>query len=184
MTNNKIILICTAIIWGVFLVNGFLLNDSLNSYGIQPRSLTGLWGVLCAPFLHASLMHIISNTISFAILGSMVLIRQKSHFLDVTIMATLVSGLGVWLIGSHDTVHIGASAVVFGYFGFLVTYGWFSKNIMSIIISLIVGFLYGGMIWGVLPLRPGISWEGHLLGFIGGVIAAKLIAKDREQEAV
>jgi membrane associated rhomboid family serine protease len=91
----------------------------------------------------------------------------------------LVSGLGVWLFGSAG-LHIGASGVVFGYLGFLLARGYFERNIPSILLSVIVGFLYGGAIWGVLPTQPGVSWEGHLFGFIGGVIAARFLSQRKK----
>jgi membrane associated rhomboid family serine protease len=91
----------------------------------------------------------------------------------------LVSGLGVWLFGASG-VHVGASGLIFGYLGFLLLRGYFERNFPSILLSLIVGFLYGGAIWGVLPTQPGISWEGHLFGFIGGVLAARLLARRKK----
>jgi membrane associated rhomboid family serine protease len=92
----------------------------------------------------------------------------------------LVSGLGTWLVGSSNSVHIGASGIIFGYLGFLLLRGYFERNFPSILLSLIVGFLYGGTIWGVLPIQYGVSWQMHLFGFIGGVIAARLLARRKK----
>lgn len=162
--------------WVLELVNFFVFRQALNIYGIIPRHLVGLRGILFAPFLHASLGHLIANSIPFLILGWLVMLQETSDFFVVTAITMLVSGLGVWLFGASG-VHVGASGVIFGYLGFLLLRGYFERNFASILLSLIVGFLYGGTIWGVLPTQPGISWEGHLFGFVGGVIAARLLAR-------
>jgi membrane associated rhomboid family serine protease len=91
----------------------------------------------------------------------------------------LVGGLGTWLIGSPG-VHVGASGLIFGYLGFLLARGYFERNFPSILLAIVVGSLYGGAIWGVLPTQPGISWEGHLFGFIGGVLAARFLARTKK----
>ncbi|MFM7788135.1 MAG: rhomboid family intramembrane serine protease, partial [Microcystis panniformis] len=92
----------------------------------------------------------------------------------------LVGGLGVWLFAAPGSIHIGASILIFGYLGFLLLRGYFQRNIPSILLSILVFLLYCGTIWGVLPSRPGISWQGHLFGFLGGVLAAKLIATEKK----
>lgn len=96
-------------------------------------------------------------------------------FFTVTLITMLVGGLGVWLIGAQNSVHIGASILIFGYLGFLLFRGYFRRDIPSIAVSLLVFFLYGGVLWSVLPTTPGVSWEGHLFGLIGGAIAAKYL---------
>ncbi len=165
--------------WVLELVNFFVFRQALNLYGIIPRNIIGLRGILFAPLLHASLGHLIANTIPFLVLGWFVMLQETSDFFVVTGITMLVSGLGVWLLGASG-VHVGASGVIFGYLGFLLLRGYFERNFASILLSLIVGFLYGGMIWGVLPTQLGISWEGHLFGFIGGVIAARLLARRKK----
>ena len=167
-----------AIIWVLEFVDVFL-GGALNRYGILPRNLIGLRGILFAPFLHGNFAHLIANTIPFLTLGWFVMLRETSDFFVVTGITMLVSGLGVWLIGSSG-LHIGASGVVFGYLGFLLARGYFERNIPSILLSVIVGFLYGGAIWGVLPTQPGVSWEGHLFGFVGGVIAARFLSQRKQ----
>ncbi|MBD1809395.1 rhomboid family intramembrane serine protease [Microcoleus sp. FACHB-SPT15] len=167
-----------ATIWVLEFVDVFL-GGALNRYGILPRNLIGLRGILFAPFLHGNFAHLIANTIPFLTLGWFVMLRETSDFFVVTGITMLVSGLGVWLIGSSG-LHIGASGVVFGYLGFLLARGYFERNIPSILLSVIVGFLYGGAIWGVLPTQPGVSWEGHLFGFIGGVIAARFLSQRKQ----
>jgi membrane associated rhomboid family serine protease len=167
-----------ATIWVLEFVDVFL-GGALNRYGILPRNLIGLRGILFAPFLHGNFAHLIANTIPFLTLGWFVMLRETSDFFVVTGITMLVSGLGVWLIGSSG-LHIGASGVVFGYLGFLLARGYFERNIPSILLSVIVGFLYGGAIWGVLPTQPGVSWEGHLFGFVGGVIAARFLSQRKQ----
>jgi membrane associated rhomboid family serine protease len=107
------------------------------------------------------------------------MLRETSDFFVVTIITMLVSGLGVWLTAPAYSIHIGASGVIFGYFGFLLLRGYFERSFAAILFSLIVGLLYGGLIWGVLPLQYGISWQGHLFGFIGGALAARLLAQSK-----
>lgn len=159
------------------------LGGALNQFGIRPHSLIGLRGILFAPFLHGNLLHLIANTVPFLILGWLVMLRRTSDFLPVTAVVMLVSGLGTWLFAPSYTLHIGASGVVFGYLGFLLSRGYFERSLGSIAMSVIVGVLYGGMIWGVLPGQLGISWQGHLFGFIGGIIAARLLAKPRSSRS-
>jgi len=165
-----------AVMWGLELIDLVIFHNALNRYGILPRHIIGLRGILFAPFLHGGLPHLIANTIPFLTLGWFVMLQETSDFFIVTAITMVVSGLGVWLIGSPG-VHIGASGLVFGYLGFLLLRGYFQRNIPSILLSLLVGFLYGGAIWGVLPTVPGVSWEGHLFGFIGGIIAARLLSQ-------
>ncbi len=177
-TQGKILGGFVTLIWVLELVD-FFLGGALNSYGIRPREIIGLRGILFAPFLHGGLPHLIANTIPFLTLGWFVMLQETSDFFIVTGITMLVSGLGVWLFGSPG-VHIGASGLIFGYLGFLLLRGYFERNIPSILLSLIVGFLYGGALWGVLPTVPGISWEGHLFGFIGGGIAARFLARRKK----
>ena len=169
-----------ALMWLIELVDILVFRQALNIYGILPRQIIGLRGILFAPFLHGGLGHLIANTLPFLILGWFVMLRETSDFFVVTGITMLVSGLGVWLFGSPG-LHIGASGIVFGYLGFLLLRGYFERNIPSILLSLIVGVLYGSLIWGVLPLQQGISWEGHLFGFIGGVLAARLLTRPKKK---
>ena len=170
-----------AIFWGLEIVDSSFLRGSLDLYGIRPRSLIGLRGILFAPFLHGSFAHLAANTAPFLTLGWLVMLREMSDFFVVTIITMLVSGIGVWLTAPAYSIHIGASGLIFGYFGFLLLRGYFERSFAAILFSLIVGLLYGGIIWGVLPLQYGISWQGHLFGFIGGAIAARLLARPKRR---
>jgi membrane associated rhomboid family serine protease len=178
-TQAKLLGALVAIFWIVTFVNEIFLRGQLNTLGILPLNLVGLRGILFAPFLHGGFYHVAANTVPFIVLGWLVMLRNISDFYFVSIIAALVGGLGTWLIGNPNSVHIGASGVIFGYFGYLLFRGYFERSFVAIAISLIIAFTYGSLIWGVLPTRSYISWEGHLFGFIGGIIAAKLLSPSK-----
>jgi membrane associated rhomboid family serine protease len=158
-----------AIIWVVELIN-MSMDYRLNAWGIVPREVSGLRGIPCSPFLHAGIPHVLLNTIPFIILGTLVIIRGVNNFLGVSLFIILLGGLGVWIFGRHAQ-HVGASGLIFGYFGYLLARGWYGRDLISILIAVLVLILYGGMIWGMLPLREYVSFEGHLCGFIAGGIS-------------
>jgi membrane associated rhomboid family serine protease len=167
------------LIWLVEVVDRLIFKGTLDQLGVQPRSLIGLRGVLLMPFLHGGVGHLIANTIPFLVLGALIMLGGVSSFFSVSAVIIVVSGLGVWLLGSADSVHMGASGLVFGFFGFLVTRAYFERSPGSILLALIAIIFYGGIIWGILPLQTGVSWLAHLFGFIGGVLAAYLLSKRR-----
>jgi membrane associated rhomboid family serine protease len=152
-------------------------------YGIIPRRVIGLRGILFSPFLHGNFPHLIANTVPFLTLGWLVMLRRTSDFWIVTAIAAFIGGLGTWLIAPSFSIHIGASGIVFGYLGLLLSRGYFERNFGSMALSVTVGVLYGGLLWGVLPQQPGISWQGHLFGFIGGVVAARILAAPKPPKA-
>lgn len=172
-----------AIMWAVEILDQFVfragLRETLDIYGIIPRTTIGLRGILFAPFLHGNFAHLIGNTVPFIALGWLIMLRETSDFFWVSLISAFVSGLSTWIFGSSG-VHIGASGVIFGYLGYLLARGYFERSMTAIGMSLFVGALYGSLIWGVLPTRIGISWEGHLFGFLGGVLAARLLTPKRE----
>ncbi|AIE75684.1 MULTISPECIES: rhomboid family intramembrane serine protease [unclassified Synechocystis] len=175
----SIIVSFLAIFWLLEILDAFVFQGSLDQFGIYPRSLEGLRGILFAPFLHADFGHLIANSVPFVVLAWLVMLQEVSDFWIVTIITMAVGGLGVWLIAPPNTVTVGASILIFGYLGFLLLRGWFQKNLASIVLSIVVLVLYGSALWGLLPGRPGVSWQGHLFGFIGGAIAAWLIAREK-----
>ncbi len=168
-----------ATLWAIYIIDALFLGGSLRSHGIRPRQLTGLSGILFGPLFHGSISHLFNNSIGIILLGSIILLRGIAKFIFVTLVSMLISGIGIWLIGGSGTNHIGYSGIIFGYFGYLLLTGIFDKKLGSILISIFTVTLYGGMIFGVLPTHVGISWEGHLFGFIGGVISAFLLSKFR-----
>jgi membrane associated rhomboid family serine protease len=160
------------LMWVVFFAT-VATGGALLSFGIIPRSLIGLRGILFAPFLHGSLAHLLANSIPFAMMGWFVMLRDSRHFIPVTAAAMLGSGFLAWLLGAPGSVHVGASGVIFGYLGFLMLSGWYARSIASIMISILVTVMWGGLVFGVLPGQVGISWQAHLGGFIGGALAAR-----------
>lgn len=176
----KILIVSIVIFWVVEVLDIVVFQGSLDRYGIQPHSAIGLRGIVFAPFLHGGLGHLMANTIPFITLGWLTMIQETSDFYIVSVISALVGGLGVWIFGSPDSVHIGASILIYGYLGFLLLRGYFQKNFPSIALSVFVAIAYGSFIWGVFPSKIGVSWEGHLFGFIGGAIAAKLVAQENK----
>lgn len=158
--------------WVTFVVNT-MLGGALNQFGIVPRTTEGLWGILFAPFLHGNLNHLVANTIPFLALGWMVMLRDAKHFLPVTFFSMLGAGLMAWTLGAPGSVHIGASGVVFGYLGFLLLAGVYTRSFWSIVLSLVTAGLWGGLVLGIAPGQAGISWQAHLGGFMGGILAAR-----------
>ena len=164
-----------AAFWVVFAANT-LLGGALLRYGVIPRTIVGLRGILFAPFLHGSIDHIVANSIPFLALGWMVMLRDEDHFLPVTIAGMVGSGLMAWLFGAPGSVHIGASGVIFGYLGFLMLSGWYTRSFGSIFLSAIVTLVWGSLVFGMMPTIPGVSWQSHVGGFLGGVLAARAVS--------
>ena len=160
------------VLWGLELVDTVLLRGALNRLGIRPRTFGGLIGVAFAPLLHGGLRHLATNTGPFAVLGWLLLLRGIPDFVVVTAVVWLTSGLGAWLFGGPRTNHLGVSGVVFGYFSFLLCIGYFERSPLALGVAALTGILYSGMIWGVLPIRRGKSWQSHLFGLVGGGLAA------------
>ncbi len=176
-SNMRVLVGLVAVMWVVEVFNGFM-GHGLNSYGILPRTTGGLIGIPLAPFLHAGIGHVLGNTIPLLALGSLTVLQVRNAFGVATLFIVCVGGAGVWLIGRPD-FHVGASGLVFGYFGFLVARGWFDRRFVPILVAVAVLVLYGGLLFGVLPTRGFVSWEGHLCGLAAGVLAARFIRGDR-----
>ena len=163
----------------VEVVNG-LLNHSLNSYGIVPRTTSGLIGIPLSPLLHGSFLHAQSNAVGLLALGGLAAITGGGRFPQVFLIIVLLGGLGVWLVGRPAT-HIGASGLVFGFFGFLMLKGLVDRSILSIVVAIVVAGVFGYMILtGILPTQDYISWEGHLCGLLAGALAAVMLRRRRD----
>ncbi len=175
----KPILAFVAVLWLLELIDILFFRQGLNSLGIRPRSLEGLRGILFAPLLHAGLGHLATNTLPLLVLGFFVLLRGFSTFLVVTATVWLVGGLGTWLTGGVNTLHLGASIIVFGYLGYLLARAFYERSLNALLIAVVVGLLYGGALFGILPLRSGVSWQGHLFGLVGGILAARMGTKPK-----
>ena len=155
-------------------INLVFCRGAFNIFGIRPRTDIGLLGILFAPFLHGSWTHLLGNMTSFFILGWFVMLGGTDEFYIVTAFTTLVGGFGVWLFG-RPKPHFGASGVIFGYLGFLLLRAYFEHDVLAIILSTVVGFFYGQLLWLVFPIVERMSWEGHLFGFLSGVLAARYL---------
>jgi membrane associated rhomboid family serine protease len=174
--------IMMALMWGLEIVDA-ILGQPTNAYGVRPRETDGLIGILLAPVLHGGFPHLIANTLPFAVLGFLTLLRGMRRFALATGFIVVFGGLGVWLFGGSNTSHIGASGLIFGYFGYLMALAIFERSLKSIVLAVFVGLFYGGMIFGVFPGTPGVSWEGHMFGFLAGCGWAWLENKRRSAVA-
>ena len=159
------------LLWIIEVIN-LGLGGSLVVFGIHPHTLMGLLGILFAPFLHASLSHLMMNTVMFVVLGGILLLRDRRDFLAVSVLGALGSGLGAWVLGGAGTVHVGLSGVLFAYLGYLMARGIFERSLVAILLSVAVTWLFGSMAWGVLPFTVGVSWQAHLFGFLTGILTA------------
>ncbi len=170
----KTVLAFLAVLWAVETVNT-LLGHRLNVFGIYPRELETLPGIVLWPLLHANFQHLIMNTTPLAMLGFFVALRGWRVFAKASLLILVLGGLGVWLFG-RPAYHIGASGLVFGFFGFLVAIGIYEKSLSALAIASFAIFYYGGLIYGVLPAKGFVSWEAHLFGLCAGVFAARVFA--------
>lgn len=175
-SNMRAMVGLLGVLWAIEILDTIFLGSSLQRHGIHPRSWSGLWGIVTAPWLHGGWGHLLSNSGPLLVLGTLVLSRGRLVFAEATTVVTLVAGLGTWLTGSSGSNHIGASSIVFGWFGYLVVAGWMARSLVDVAVAVVVTVLYGGIVWGVLPGQPGVSWQGHLFGLVGGVIAARAVA--------
>lgn len=163
-------------IWIVFWVEvQFGLN--FNDFGVYPRKLSGLKGVLLSPFIHGSVEHLYNNTIPLAVLTAFLFYFYRRAALGTLLLGILLSGILTWLIG-RPSYHIGASGIIYVLASFIFFKGIFAKHFRLVALSLVVVFIYGSMIWYIFPIKDGISWEGHLSGFIAGFVLA-LVTKIR-----
>lgn len=161
-----------SVLWMIEALDLIFWKGALDFYGIHPRTWLGLRNIFVSPALHAGVGHLFTNTLPFLILGWFIMLRSTREFFFVCAVAIVVSGLGIWIFGASNSVHVGVSGVVFGFLGFLLFRGYFERSPVAIALAVLAIFFYGGMIWGVLPLRDGVSWLGHLFGFAGGALAA------------
>ncbi|MCX5042889.1 rhomboid family intramembrane serine protease [Aldersonia sp. NBC_00410] len=154
-----------------------LMDHQLDRWGIEPLSVDGLFGILFAPLLHANWEHLAANTLPLLILGFLVLMSGIARGLAATGIIWLICGAGTWLFGGQGTLHIGASGVIFGWLAYLLVRGFFSRRFGQILIGIAVFLVYGSLLWGVLPGTPGVSWQSHLFGAVGGIVAGWVIAR-------
>jgi membrane associated rhomboid family serine protease len=178
----QLLLAMVLLMWGLEVVDAAL-DNRLDRYGIEPREVDGLEGVAAAPFLHVGFGHLAANTVPFVLMGAVIAFEGPLRLLGVTAVTAVISGLGTWLIAPADTIHLGASGVVFGYATYLIARGWFNRRPAEIAIGLAVALLWGGALLAGLQPQEGISWQGHLFGAIGGVVAARTFSEPRAAAA-
>jgi len=152
----------------------------LDEYGLRPRDPDGLVGIGASPFLHAGFGHLASNTIPFLLMGFVIALGGAMRVVLVTAIVALVGGVGTWLLAPGATLHIGASGLVFGYAGYLLSLGFFNRRVLDLAVALVVALIWGGgLLVGLLP-QAGVSWQGHLFGAVGGIVAGRVLARRRE----
>lgn len=164
------------LMWLIFAVE-FVVPGQMLVHGVVPRTSDGIAGIVVAPLFHLSFDHLVANTVPLLVLGAFILLDGLNEFILVTMLCTLISGGGTWLFGAPHTYHIGASGVVFGYFGFLVFRSIYNRRLLHFAITLVVGVLYGWSMWMSLLPQQGVSWSGHFFGLLGGLAAAKWFAQ-------
>ncbi len=160
-----------------------VLDHRLDREGIEPQQVDGLPGILFAPLLHLGWEHLLGNTVPLLVLGFLVLVSGVRLWAGVTAITWVVGGVGTWLVAPPNTIHLGASVLIFGWLVFLLLRGFVTGRVRQILLGVVILFLYGGILWGVLPGQPGISWQGHLFGAVGGAIAALLLSERRQPSA-
>ena len=165
-----------AVMWVVEAINA-VDGYRLDAGGIRPRDADGLDGVLFAPFLHASWGHLIGNTIPFLVLGAVIALSGLARVAAVTVVVGVVAGIGTWLVAPSNTLHVGASGIVFGYAAYLVALGLWTRRPLHLVAGALVALVWGATLVSSLVPRDGISWQGHLFGAIGGVIAARIVTQ-------
>lgn len=171
VTAGVLMLSWVALLW---LLEAFdvATGHSLDTYGVSPRETGELADVVPAAFLHFGWDHVAANSLPLLVLGFLAALRGIARFLAVCLTIVVVSGVGVWLTAPENSLTAGASGVVFGLFGYLLVRGFVDRDALDITVGITVVLLYGSILWGVLPTAQGVSWQGHLFGLIGGVLAA------------
>lgn len=173
------LVVLLGVMWAAYAIS-FVVPGSLGWLGIRSWNLAGLGGIFTAPFIHSGLRHLVGNTLSLAVLGALISLEGARRFLSVSLLVAIVAGLGAWAVNAPGVVTVGASGLVFGYFGYLVAGAfftdWGSGKLLRVVLAVLVIAVYGASIFfGLVGVRAGISWQAHLFGLLGGVLAAWMI---------
>lgn len=163
--------VLVALLWVLELVDTVTLG-ALDTFGVSPRQVDELPQIYAAPLLHFGWEHLASNTVPLFVLGFLILLDGLRRWLVSAFAAVTTSGLAAWLLSAPGTVTAGASGLVFGWLTYLLASGLFGRSLRQVVVAVVVFALYGGVLWGVLPQQPGVSWQAHLGGAVGGVLAA------------
>jgi membrane associated rhomboid family serine protease len=170
------------LMWVLEIVDRIVGGD-LDRLGIEPHEADGLIGIVAAPFLHADFGHLMANTVPFLVLGFAIALNGIARVAAVTAIVMLIGGVGVWLFASEGSIHIGASGVVFGYAAYLISRGLFNRSLLELVMGAVVAGVWGSALLGGLLPRDGISWQGHFFGAVGGVAAAYVLRRERDEPA-
>lgn len=174
MRDALVLIACwVGLLWLLEVVDT-LSGHALDTFGITPRVPSELADVIPAAFVHFGFAHLMANTVPLFVLGFLAAVRGLVRFIVVVVLIMLVSGLGVWLAAPSGSVTAGASGVIFGLFGYLLLRGFVDRRPVDIVLGVLVGLIYGSILWGVLPTAPGVSWQAHFFGLVGGLLAAIL----------
>jgi membrane associated rhomboid family serine protease len=169
------VVVALALMWLVTGVNLLLLHGAWLNDGVRAHDPSGLWpNLLWAPFLHVGLAHLVANSVPFLVLGGLIALRSPWAFVAVTVAGAIGGALVAWILGPPYSVHVGASGLVFAYFGWLVARAVRERSALSIVVALLTLVVYGGVLWGLSPFQIGISWQDHLGGLIAGLIMARV----------
>jgi membrane associated rhomboid family serine protease len=174
----QLLLAIVALMWVIEVINSLDANR-LDRDGIWPRNVEHLWGILTAPFLHASFGHLLSNTVPFLFMGLIIALRGAARLALITLIVIVVGGLGTWVTAPSGSITVGASGVVFGYAAYLLARGFFDRSLRELLVGAVVLVLWGGILLISLVPEPGVSWRGHLFGAVGGVVAAWWLSERR-----
>lgn len=181
--NIQIAAFIILLIWGIHFLN-VLLPAELRYFGLRPRQTEGLWGIVFAPFLHGNIQHLTANSGVLFVLLIAALSFSRKQAVAAILVIVVVSGLAVWMVGKPNTVHIGASGVIFGLIGYLLFIGIFHRRWKALVFSVAVFLVYGGVLAGLFVYIPGVSWSGHFFGFLSGVLAAWVTRGKRDRKAI
>jgi membrane associated rhomboid family serine protease len=170
-----------ALMWLVEIINT-IDSNRLDRDGIYARSFSHLWGIITAPFIHVSFQHLISNSIPFIFMGLIIALRGAVRLALVTAIVIAVGGIGTWLISPGGVSTVGASGVVFGYATYLLVRGLFNRSLLELFTGAIVGVVWGSALLSSVVPHYGVSWQGHVCGAVGGVVAAWALSRERSQQ--
>ena len=178
-----IMLVMLAGMWILELLDQ-LSGNQLDQLGIHAREIDGMPEILTAPFLHAGWDHLMSNSLPFVVLGFLVLLSGLARWLVSSLIIIVISGMTAWLLTPVHTIILGASGLIFGWLTYLLARGLWSRRPAQVVIAVLVLLVYGGLIWGLFPGNAGISWQAHLGGAVGGVLAAWLLHRRASRQLV
>jgi membrane associated rhomboid family serine protease len=167
--NSFFVLKFIALLWIIQLIN-FSTHYKLNVLGIYPRRIRGLIGIICSPFIHGDFSHLLLNSVPLFVLANLVLLKGETSFYIITLIIIILGNLAVWLFAKRG-IHIGASGVIMGYFGFLLANAYYQFNTTALILAILCVYYFSGLILLLIPGGKGISWEGHIFGFLAGIAA-------------